>query len=447
MEREWQSEAGVEGKLPDREAIRLRELTRVAGKLMRFRIIVLGLVGLFLIALIAFESSTLRRVVLASLLVPLVVVAVFDYRRVEHYRLGAIPFDLAIVATVQTTVICLSGGAESPLLFILVVVSLIGGITLGMKRSSLLLVGYTSLLLWMIAALGFAGMLPKLVPDLLDLGPGYVDRKVYVVSSIGVLNVVLVVAFLVGTRIHFTINSMLDNAIGARQNALAALTERNAELLQLSSAIAHELKNPLASVQGLVQLLRRGGNNSEQRIEVLEREVSRMRDTLDAFLNFSRPLGELSLQPIEVVPLMQELTLLHDGLTESRGIRIDLPSADPGSIRADRRKLEQALVNLLQNAIDAAPDGGHVRWIAARSEDAIELGVEDDGPGFGPGILAQIERGPGTTTKPGGSGIGLQVARTIAEQHGGTLHLESPTGGGTRAVLRIPLSAAKEEAA
>lgn len=447
MEREWQEDAAVEGRLPDREAIRLRELTRVIGNVMRLRIVIVAVVGLFLLALIGAETSTVRRLVLAGLLVPLVALAMFDRHRIGRYRMRAIPFDLAIIATMQTTVICLSGGAESPLLFILVVVPLLTGITLGIRRSSILLIAYVSLLLWIIAVLGFSSVLPKTVPDLLDLGPGYVERTTYVVASTGVINLILLVSFRVGALIHATINSMLDNAIGARQNALISLSERNAELLQLSSAIAHELKNPLASVQGLVQLLKRGGNNSAQRIEVLEREVARMRDTLDAFLNFSRPLGELSLRPLDVLPLMQELTQIHDGMTESRSIRLDLPPSDPGALRADRRKLEQALVNLLQNAIEAVREGGHIRWVADRRDDAVELGVEDDGPGLDPKLLARIQRGPGTTTKQGGSGIGLQVARTIAEQHGGTLHLEGRPGGGTRAVLRLPLSDTKEEAA
>jgi signal transduction histidine kinase len=298
----------------------------------------------------------------------------------------------------------------------------------------------------MIALLGFDGRLPKTVPDLLHLGPGFVERRLYVVAKVAVINAILLGAFIVGTLMHRTINRMLDSAIGARENALDMLTTRNRELLELSSAIAHELKNPLASIQGLVQLLARGGANSQERIAVLEREVARMRDTLDELLNFSRPLGDLSKKPVPLSPLIEELTRIHEGLTHAKGITVVLPAKNPGTIVADPRKLGQALVNLFQNAIEAVATGGRIQWIAVERSGWLELGVEDDGPGIDPALKHRIGRQSGDTTKPAGSGIGLAVARAIAEQHGGTLSIEDREGGGVVALLRIPTGRAAEAA-
>jgi signal transduction histidine kinase len=365
------------------------------------------------------------------------VILYYDYRRIGRYRAESAPYDLAIVVSLQTLMICLTGGVESPILPVYFMVAIGSGIALGFTRPAILLIAYISFLMWLVALLGFAGAIPNVVPQLLDIGPGHVDRKLYVVTSIAILNGLVIAMFRIATLIHATVNRMLDTAIGARQNALTALSDRNAELLRLSSAIAHELKNPLASVQGLVQLMKRGEKNSAQRLEVLEREVARMRDTLDEFLNFSRPLGDLTVEKTRTRELMRELTALHDGLTESRGIQVVLPTADP-EIAADRRKLQQALINLLQNAIDATPDGGRIDWVARESGGALELGVADTGPGIDPAILERVSRGAGATTKPGGSGIGLAVVRTIAEQHGGTLVLENRPEGGCLAALRLP---------
>jgi two-component system, NtrC family, sensor histidine kinase HydH len=437
-EQNLEDSIAVEARFLEREAIRTRELAAILGRLMRIRVFAIAVVSVLLFTLIAVDGLSSRTALLSLLVVPLALVAYYDYRRIGHYRPESAPIDLAIVVSIQTLAICLTGGAESPLLFVYFLVAIGSGIALGFTRPALLLIAYITCLIWTVALLGFAGMIPKTVPDLLDLGPGHVDRKLYVIATVLVFNIIIFAVFRAGTMIHNTINRMLDNAIGARQSALIALSERNAELMHLSSAIAHELKNPLASVQGLVQLMKRGDKNSAQRLEVMEREVARMRDTLDEFLNFSRPLGDLTVEKIRAPELMRELTALHDGLTESRGIRVVLPESDPGEISADRRKLQQALMNLLQNAIEATPDGGRIEWVAKDERDALELGVADSGPGIDAAILDRLARGASATTKPSGSGIGLQVARTIAEQHGGTLHMENRSNGGCRAVLRLP---------
>ncbi len=422
----------------DRDAIRTRELTLIVGRLTQIRVFVVFAVCLLLLGLIAVEGFSSRMALLSVLIIPLSAVAYFDYRRIGHYRPESVPYDLAIIVSIQTLVICLTGGAESPLLFVYFLVAIGSGIGLGLSRPAILLIVYISLLIWSVALLGFAGLIPKTVPDLLDLGPGHVNRKLYVIATVVVFNIVIIAMFRAGAMIHNIVNRMLDTAIGARASALATLADRNRELMHLSSAIAHELKNPLSSVQGLVQLLKRGDKNSAQRLEVLEREVARMRDTLDEFLNFSRPLGDLTLETLGVLEMMRELTLLHDGLTEGRRIAVVMPPRDPGAVSGDRRKLQQALINLLQNAIDATPDGGRIEWVAAADDDAIELGVADSGPGIDGAIQERLANGSGATTKPGGSGIGLQVARTIAEQHGGSLVIQNGPEGGCRAVLRLP---------
>ena len=104
----------------------------------------------------------------------------------------------------------------------------------------------------------------------------------------------------------------------------------------------------------------------------------------------------------------------------------------------DPQKAKQALLNLVQNALDATPDGGAVEIRTALPDDATAvIQVLDDGPGLAPAIVGRLFV-PGVTTKERGSGLGLVVARSIAEQHGGRLALANRAGGGCVATLTMP---------
>ena len=268
-------------------------------------------------------------------------------------------------------------------------------------------------------------------------------------------------------RRHF--QATLCDAMAARQEVLQTLDDRNRELVGMASSIAHELKNPLASINGIAQLLERGGGNAERRLKVLRSEIDRMRSTLDEFLNFSRPLGELTMKAVATEMLVDELTLLHEEIARRREIALEKPASSTiKSIQADSRKLKQALVNLLQNALDATPPGGTVRWIVDSEGPFVRIGFLDTGSGFSPDIIDQAtDLGVSTkatesfvgggigigrigSSKSGimksgvgrggvsGSGIGLAVCRSIAEQHGGKLLIENQPQGGCQVLVCLP---------
>jgi signal transduction histidine kinase len=227
----------------------------------------------------------------------------------------------------------------------------------------------------------------------------------------------------------------------ARHEAVATMRERNRELIGLSGALAHELKNPLASIQGLAGLLARklpGGSREAEQMGVLLGEAKRMGTILDEFLNFSRPVSGLAVRAVSVEALVSDVALLYEGLAADRGIALELDAAGAPEVRCDPRKVKQVLVNLLQNALEAAPRGGTVTLRAKPGPDgAAVFDVEDDGSGLAEEIRAKLFR-PGATTKPTGTGLGLTVARSIAEQHGGSLELRDREGGGCRAVFVLP---------
>ena len=431
-------------KMPELRKIRDEEIAKLVPRFLRWRTIFLP-VGILVLVLIVIAEPTRWRVgslgVIIALLGGIWVLDAVRLRSKRAYAFSSYPMEVGLGLLMQSAIIWMTGSMESPVLVIWVPLSMVSGIALGHSGARLWLLGGQSAMIWLMALSGLLGWAPRTLPNFLDAGPGFYNRPIYVVTCAVVLTGVCAVASQLGATISATIERMLAQAFKARQHALDSLADRNQELVYMSGALAHELKNPLASIQGLVQLLALGrGDPARQtaRFEMLGREIERMRLTLDDLLNFSRPLGDLTIVQLDPGSLLQELTLLHEGIARTRRVNILNPVEEIKPFPCDPRKVKQALVNLLQNALEATPGGGTVRWVARHEGGQLLLGVEDTGPGVDPAILERVSN-PGVTTKSGGSGIGLTVARTIAEQHGGTLLLENMQGGGFRALLCLSL--------
>lgn len=213
---------------------------------------------------------------------------------------------------------------------------------------------------------------------------------------------------------------------------------------RLIRVMGHELNNsltPIKSITGsLATLLTREPLPSDWRDDV-ERGldvIGSRADSLNRFMSAYARLARLPqprFEPLDVQTAVNRVIGL-DGMR-----RIDLIGGPPLSIRADGDQVEQLLINLVRNAMEAAAETrGGVRMGWSRLEglpDMLELWVEDDGPGLPDASNLFV---PFFTTKPGGSGIGLVLSRQIAEAHGGALTLENRPGGrGCRATLRLPI--------
>lgn len=210
---------------------------------------------------------------------------------------------------------------------------------------------------------------------------------------------------------------------------------------RLIRVLGHELNNSLAPIKSMAGTLgtllareprpadwkedmRRGLGVIAARAEVLSR-------FMEAYARFAR-LPTPRLQPVEMGGLLRRVAGLETRL------RVNLLAGPELTIQADGDQLEQLLINLLRNAVDAALEtGGGVRMGWTRNGDYMEVCIEDEGPGL-PNTSNLFV--PFFTTKPGGSGIGLVLSRQIAEGHGGTLTLENRRSGpGCEARLRLPL--------
>jgi signal transduction histidine kinase len=239
-----------------------------------------------------------------------------------------------------------------------------------------------------------------------------------------------------GTIIRKGFDRAASDVFVAQSEALALAQERSRELMLLSANIAHEIKNPLASIRGLGGLLARKaapGSKEHERLAVLVEEADRMDGILREFLDFSRPLSPLALEAVDPAKVVRRVVEMHRVIAASRGVVIRTRNDFSGVVRCDVRKVSQILINLLQNALDVAPERGEisVQIVDAPEAQGLALEVLDDGPGIASAVRDRLFT-PGATTKELGNGLGLTIARAIAEQHGGTLTLENRADGGCR---------------
>ncbi len=226
---------------------------------------------------------------------------------------------------------------------------------------------------------------------------------------------------------------------------------RLADLGRVTSGVAHEVKNPLNAMTIHLELLRGhlppDSAEARESLEVIGKEIHRLDRVVQGFLKFVRP-QELRPQPVDVAALFKDVIELVEVEAAQARVRLDIAVA-PGTagLMADAELLRQALVNLVQNSIQAMPEGGAVTLRAGPGpEGQVELAVEDQGQGIPEEDLDKVFR-LYYTTRPDGNGIGLALVYRAAQMHGGTVHIASTVGRGTTVTITLPqLGGAQREA-
>jgi signal transduction histidine kinase len=431
------------------KVIEREELSRIFGNIVLMRVVVTPL----LLALVGWvlwvEPSPWRRAVLvaAMVLVPVLFLVEWVRYRLQGMTRGALAVNLAGAITIQVALSFATGGVESPFLVVAVPLGVITSVAF-IPPVQLLVPLLQVSAVWVMAWFNVAGPIADFNLSSFGGGLRVGADTAHVWAHATALSVVLVGTQLLGRKLRKTYATILRRELAAQQEALRDHKEQAEELTALSAEIAHELKNPLASVKGLAGLLGQhlpDGKGGE-RLGVLRREVDRMQSILDEFLNFSRPLVPLALGDADVSSLARDVAALHEGMARERAVHLVVEGAEI-SARCDPRKVKQVLINLVQNALDASAPGAEVRIVTERAEQGGALvRVLDRGTGVDPN-LGETIFSPGVTTKSNGSGLGLTIARSLARQHGGDLLLRGRTGGGTEALLLLPAPAAGPERA
>lgn len=221
--------------------------------------------------------------------------------------------------------------------------------------------------------------------------------------------------------------------------------ERLAAVGTLAAGLAHEIRNPLNGARLHVAFLERtlqkgcGSDEALEAVHVVGDEIQRLARLVTDFLDFARP-RPLALENASIQALCGRATGLVAATAEAAGVTLtsDLPPRDIG-FEADAQRLEQVLLNLLHNAIEAlAPAGGGAVVLRARREPYhVWIEVEDDGPGLPDGHVPVFDAF--FSTKPHGTGLGLAIVHRIVSDHGGTIDVDSRPGQ-TRFRLKLPLT-------
>jgi len=329
--------------------------------------------------------------------------------------------------TMVTLMVGLTGGLHSPMVPNLLLPSVI----------SLLFFGPHAVARWIAFASGLLivamGLLPQEV-----VGPALPQGHYALALVLGLgWNLSL---------LHMMVGKMTRAASKAGHSMACLREERlsdaEAQLRRLQSVgakVAHELKNPLASIKGLCQLVARTpeSERTQDRLAVVASEISRMETILNEYLSFSRPLEDLRPEMLDVTAIARDVLDVLAGRADQAGVNMTLEGG-VAKVHGDGRRLKEAFINLVSNAIEATPNGGSVALRLRNGGNAVVIEVRDSGRGIAPEDLERI----GTsffTTRPNGTGLGVVLAQGVINQHGGTLTYASSLGHGTTATVMLPV--------
>lgn len=466
------TDAGEAARLLDFRTDTFGEMSRAATRwqaiaIVPFQIFVLGV-------LVAYRESTIHLLLQGFVLAACIAAASsrpksfadFPGRRPSRPSFFAVRVGPLLGAATYFVSIANTGGLASPLLVtgIPMLMPMSAHPVLVAQRKAATVFFFVGFLV--MGALSFTPV--GLLEGHLQPHAGWSSHEYVLLATVSCLITTAGIAFM-GSRFA-SLADGLSRELAARREELFHETEdRTRSLEGVAARLAHEVKNPLAAIKGLSTHMVRQSNDPkvQERLRIVAQEAERLQAIVDGFLSFSRGLDDIHPQKIHLAEVCEALVVLLELRAREFGVHLHVTetSAAVGSIVADPRKVRQALLNLLLNAIHASPFDSEVRIELAADGDFVEIAVIDRGSGMTPEVLERIKR-PYFTTKDGGSGLGIAVARAQIEQHGGTLRYESvaqeesarsrppasalaessrETAGsrsqGTRAVVRLPRDA------
>jgi len=223
------------------------------------------------------------------------------------------------------------------------------------------------------------------------------------------------------------------------KNRELARKNRLADLGQMASHVAHEVRNNLVPVELYMSLLRRRLRHDQESLAVVDKiaaGVAALDTTVNDLLHFtSDRLARLG--PLRLARLLEDICTVLAPQAESQGVTLIYEVPLESQVHADGGMLRRALLNLVLNALDVLPQGGQILLTVCLCDDGFEIEVADSGPGFAPDAL---QRGwePFFTTKSNGTGLGLAIVDRIAAAHGGRVTALNCAEGGAAVTIFIP---------
>ncbi len=250
-----------------------------------------------------------------------------------------------------------------------------------------------------------------------------------------------------GQRLWIAIIRDLTAALQAEQERLsmarqaeALRAQQMATLAQLATGVAHEIRNPLTSIKMLIQVNRNRfaeeGLPTDD-LELVEHEIRRMERSVNSLLDYARP-EQGDIKTFAVQDALSRTVQLIEGRCQSQHVKLIIEGNDvPACIEGDVAQIQQLLLNLSLNALDAMPEGGELTLSVSSNSSEVNVIVSDTGHGISPGIFSQLFT-PFSTSKPNGVGLGLGICRRIAEAHQGTITGSNRITTGAQFRLTLP---------
>lgn len=201
-------------------------------------------------------------------------------------------------------------------------------------------------------------------------------------------------------------------------------TRRLAEIGQFTAAIAHEIRNPLTGIRSAAQFIQTAPEKAAEFGKLIEDEALKLNDLCSQFLDFAKPLT-LRLEPVELGSLATSVASRLESEFRAAEVEVEIFTRQPSTVQADRQAMEQIIWNLMLNAIQASPKGGHVRVVV----EGPSVSIKDEGQGLDEESRSKVFT-PFFTTKARGTGLGLSNVRKIVEAHEATITVQSELGAG-----------------
>lgn len=263
----------------------------------------------------------------------------------------------------------------------------------------------------------------------------------------------MLIYFIVGPLIWWLVD-LLGHREEQLRRRLQDLEEAKARLVEgeklaavgrLASAVAHEIRNPVAIISSAIEATASDTFSADERAEmsrVAVAEARRLAKLTTDFLTYAKP-GSSPFDRVDAVALVGYIVSIARAQALNKKIQFDLSADGDCLINGNEGQLQQALLNLLLNAVEASPELGHITVEVKHCAKGIRIAIENEGPAIPSNAVAQIFE-PFFTAKRGGTGLGLAIARSIVEKHGGNLSLERNEENQILFALTLPYAPSKD---
>jgi len=245
-----------------------------------------------------------------------------------------------------------------------------------------------------------------------------------------------------------------NDMAGRLEERSTALETANRTRRQLLADVSHELTTPLAAIRGYVETLGMSSLDIDEAtrtryLRIINEETVRLEHIIGDLLDLAKLEGgggTFKVEPVSTSQLFERLHQRHDHAVRQKQVALECTVADEvATVTGDKNRLEQALQNLVANAVRHTPEGGRIVVEARGVPDGVLLSVQDTGPGIPPEHLARVfdrfykvDVSRTGTALPSGSGLGLSIVQAIVARHGGTVTASNPEPGGARFEIFLP---------